>query len=224
MVTPQFKDWFGCAPSSLLLVDGYSRDQGKGKTSPVSIFCTSFATMLVEAHAGIVLQFYCGHSDLLDPLAGPKALLRSITSQLVLFPKGFDLAFDGLDPRAIKDIQNNDINALCYCFEHLLRQNPPATSVYVIIDGVSSFESSPSDFDGDLDILFGKLRMLVDTTGFNGNSGPRLKVLMTSAHRSVRLAVRQDVDRLREYVSLNTGNVVVRPLPNSRPGSMRTFR
>ncbi|KAF7502156.1 hypothetical protein GJ744_006881 [Endocarpon pusillum] len=224
MVTPQFKDWFGSAPSSLLLVDGYSKDQGRGKTSPVSILCTSFATMLVETRAGIVLQFYCGHSNLPDHLAGPKALLRSITSQLVLFPKGFDLAFDSLHPGAIKNMQNNDINSLCYCFEHLLRQIPLSTSVYVIIDGVSSFESSPLDFDDDLDFVFYKFRQLVDTTGFNGNSGPRLKVLMTSAHRSVRLAMRQDVDRSREYVSLNSGNAVVRPLPSSRPGSMRPFR
>jgi hypothetical protein len=197
MASKEFREWLLSGSSSLLFVDGHTTQvQHQGKTSPLSVILASLARSLVDERRGIVLQFYCGHSDLLDPALGPNAMIRSLIAQLLLFPKDADIPLDYLDPRALEDMRQHKIEALCYCFEHLLRQLEPNTPVYIILDGVSYFEAR---FLEDLRLFVGHLRQWVDSN----ESGPHLKVLLGSAGVSHELT--QYMDRSSEYVSLSTG-------------------
>lgn len=111
----QFQEWLSSEWPGLVLVDGCSRGESVGRTSPMSYFTASFASSLVRAEAGIVLQFFCGHH--IDPQkdnSGPKGLLRSIISQLLLYPKSYSLSLNFVDQSLYDAVGASNTEALCF--------------------------------------------------------------------------------------------------------------
>lgn len=203
---PQFKDWLHSGQPCLILVDGCCREEGVGRTSPMSIFTASLASALLQTQPIIVLQFFCGHHvDPNSPQSGPKGLLRSIIVQLLLYPKPCDLVLEFIDQDLLNLVSEGAMEALCFLFEGLFWQIDPTTTVYVLVDSVSDFESDFLGFGQEMDRLFVLFRKLIGDVRHGSFLGPRMKLFMASANRSHRIS--RQVDRATEYVRLNTGSV-----------------
>ncbi|EHK47201.1 hypothetical protein TRIATDRAFT_142047, partial [Trichoderma atroviride IMI 206040] len=198
----QFKEWLSSDWPSLVLVDGCSRGESVGRTSPMSFFTASFASTLIRAETGIVLQFFCGHH--IDPQkenSGPKGLLRSIISQLILYPKSYNLSLNFVDQGLYDAVAASNTEALCYFFEKLFWQIQPDTIIYVLIDSVSDFESDLHDYGERMDRVLILFQTLIGQVLQGFAAGPKLKLFMTSPNRSHRLIYR--VDQAKESIRLN---------------------
>lgn len=202
----QFKEWLSADWPSLVLVEGCSRGESVGRTSPMSYFMACFASTLIQGQTGIVLQFFCGHH--IDPQqenSGPRGLLRSLISQLLLYPKSYNFSLNFVDQSLYDAVAASNTEALCFLFERLFWQIQPNTIIYVLIDSVSDFESDLHDYGERMDrvlILFQTLMRQV-LQGFN--AGPKLKLFMTSPNRSHRLIYR--VDQAKESIRLNAAGL-----------------
>ncbi|PON25356.1 hypothetical protein TGAM01_v205650 [Trichoderma gamsii] len=205
----QFKEWLSSDWPSLVLVDGCSRGESVGRTSPMSYFTASFASSLIRAEAGIVLQFFCGHH--IDPQqenSGPKGLLRSIISQLLLYPKSYNLSLDFVDQSLYDAVAASNTEALCFFFERLFWQIQPDTIIYVLIDSISDFESDFYGHGERMDRVLILFQTLIRQVLQGFSAGPKLKLFMTSPNRSHRLIYR--VDQAKETIRLNAaalGNI-----------------
>lgn len=214
----QFKDWFSSEWPSLVLVDGCCRTESVGRTSPMSFFTASFASTLLQSQSGIVLQFFCGqHVDPQQENSGPKGLLRSLVSQLLLYPKPYTLALDFVDQSLYDAIAASNTEALCFIFERLFWQIQPTTTVYVLLDGVSDFESDLHGYGERMDRVIVLFQTLIRRVLGGFAAGPKLKLFMTSPNRSHRLVYH--VDRAKENIRLNSAG-----LGNSPSGGDRFLR
>lgn len=198
----QFKEWLSSDWPSLVLVDGCSRGESVGRTSPMSYFTASFASTLIRAQTGIVLQFFCGHH--IDPQkenSGPKGLLRSLISQLLLYPKPYSLSLNFVDQSLYDAVAASNTEALCFFFERLFWQIQPDTIIYVLLDSVSDFESDLHDYGERMDRVLILFQTLIRQVLQGFAAGPKLKLFMTSPNRSHRLIYR--VGQAKESIRLN---------------------
>ena len=200
---PEFQIWLLSESPGLLLVDGACRDQGVGRTSPMSIFTASMASSLLRAKAGVVLQFFCAHhTDPNAPDSGPKGLVKSITSQLLMYPQFQGLSnTDFADQSLLDAVAGNNLDALCYLFENIFQQVDPGTLIYVLIDSIPSFESDLHGHGERMESVLAMFRLLINGVLNGSTPGPRLKLFMTSPNRSLRLF--RHVDRQTEHVRLD---------------------
>lgn len=219
-IKPQFKAWLTADSPSLLIVDGCCRDLSVGRTSPMSVFTASLASTLLMAQTGIVTQFYCAqHADPRSNDSGPKSLLRSLINQLILYPKPGEPSLDFVDKSLLDAVAGQNTNAICFLFEKLFWQIDANTSIYVLVDGLSDFESSLHGFAEKMDRVFDLFRKLIDAVKHSPGAGPKLKVLMTSPNRSHRIA--RLVNHADEYIRLDTGGRNLGRLDNDFTRSMR---
>ncbi|KAL7783102.1 hypothetical protein V8C37DRAFT_397453 [Trichoderma ceciliae] len=198
----QFKEWLSSEWPGLVLVDGCCRAESVGRTSPMSFFAASFASTLLQTQSGLVLQFFCSHH--IDPQkenSGPKGLLRSIISQLLLYPKSYHLAVDFVDQSLYDAIAASNTEALCFIFERLFWQIQPTTTVYILLDSISDFESNLHDYGERMDRILGLFQTLIRQVLQGFAAGPKLKLFMTSPNRSHRLV--HQVDRAKENIRLS---------------------
>lgn len=202
----QFKEWLSADWPSLVLVDGCSRGESVGRTSPMSYFTASFASTLIQAQTGIVLQFFCGHhTDPQKENSGPKGLLRSIISQLLLYPKSYNLSLNFVDQSLYDAVAASNTEALCFFFERLFWQIQPDTIIYVLVDSISDFESDLHDYGERMDRVLILFQTLIRQVLQGFAAGPKLKLFMTSPNRSHRLIYR--VDQAKESIRLNAAGL-----------------
>ncbi|KAI1362584.1 hypothetical protein F5Y08DRAFT_270953 [Xylaria arbuscula] len=190
--TPRFHRWLSGTAPEVLLVDGHDT---RGRISAMSVFCAMLVQALwkiQEQHAtpqaqSFVLFFTCGaHIEPEDILAGPCGIVRSLIGQLLVsWPThGPDLSFTDDVDSLLFAVQENSIDALCYLFQELLRQLPPESVVYCIIDGVSMYETSYLNRKDDMDSLVEVFRDLTSVFPIHEAPGPVIKVLLASADKS----------------------------------------
>lgn len=87
----------------------------------------------------LVLSFFCARHTRpsVDQDAGPAGALRSLTTQLLLVHPCLDMA----RLRSIhKDMDYDDVEALCDMFESLIEQLPAKSLVFCVIDSISCYE------------------------------------------------------------------------------------
>ncbi|KAF3762780.1 hypothetical protein M406DRAFT_333151 [Cryphonectria parasitica EP155] len=123
LTRPRFQDSLASQASDVLLVDGHCKEDCEGKISPISVFCASLAAMMMHNPACMVLHFFAGQHCLGDddPTRGPQGLMRSLICQVLLYPNQPQPYLDWLtDQTFIKDVADNNINALCYLLKELL--------------------------------------------------------------------------------------------------------
>ncbi|KAI0521951.1 hypothetical protein F5B22DRAFT_643533 [Xylaria bambusicola] len=189
---PYFPRWLSATTSDILLVDGHDT---RGKISAMSVFCAMLVQALWNMQdqftmppiQSIALFFACGaHTEPEDILTGPSGIVRSLIGQvLVSWPgQAPDLTFINEADTLLSDIQENRIDALCFLFQKLLRQLPSETVLYCVVDGISLYETSYSNWKDDLDYLVEVLRDLTDINLMHESHGPVLKVLLASADKS----------------------------------------
>ncbi|KAL7942039.1 hypothetical protein V8C42DRAFT_355159 [Trichoderma barbatum] len=202
----QFQEWLSAEWPGLVLVDGWCRTESVGRSSPMSFFTASFASTLLQTQSGIVLQYFCGnHTDPQKEDSGPKGLLRSIICQLLLYPKPYSLTLDFIDQSLYDAVAASNTDALCFMFERLFWQIQPTTTVYVLLDSISDFESNLYDYGDRMERILTSFQGLIRPVLRGFAFGPKLKLFMTSPNRSHRLIYH--VDRAKENIRLNAAGL-----------------
>ncbi|KAK2741994.1 hypothetical protein CKAH01_01421 [Colletotrichum kahawae] len=202
--TDEFRNWLRENRSSMLLVDGELQDS---MISPLSWICGGLISALVENPDSAVAFFFAGlHVDmqLPDIDSGPVAMLRSLIAQLLMSANlpSPDLSF--MTKEMIKECREGDCLVLCEMFVKIIKQVPPKTTVYCIIDGVSWYEQSRWLADlGDFAVALEYVARRNNT----GRSGS-LKVLLTSPTQSTEIGRRARKHRNDWWhVSLAAGHI-----------------
>ncbi|KAL8779555.1 MAG: hypothetical protein Q9213_006883 [Squamulea squamosa] len=139
MSSQKLQKWLTTPYSSALLAHGSSGDE---KVSALSFVASLLVQSLQTGEDMIPLYFYCGlHTDRHhDSLAAAIGVIRSLTVQLLrLGQYDFDLEF--IDRRYIQALENGDLDATCDLFEDLTGQLPPTTTLFLIVDGISFYET-----------------------------------------------------------------------------------
>lgn len=215
--TGQFRQWLQDLQSDHLLVDGHCEEHAIGTTSPMTVFCATLIQSLLDREAqqcsphspSIVLYFFCGQHRYGDgPLAGPQGLIRSLTTQLILAwptqiaPPDLQFLSSLLQGRVYGVEKDLEVGIICRIFHALIRQLPPSSTVYCIVDGIPFFETS---LGGWHEGIYEVVDCLRRCCSHNVNNALRstIKVLLASAGRSTK--VREICARSR-IVELRAGN------------------
>ncbi|KAI4950374.1 hypothetical protein J4E91_004256 [Alternaria rosae] len=209
LTTAQFKNWLSQPSSGILLVDGHCKDDGIGKVSPLSVLCASLATALVQESSNMVLRFFCSSHTRVeqDMISGPSGLIRSLITQLLLYPNTPDVGLDPLEQSLYDAVSRYDVPALVALFGSVVYKMDKSKTIICIIDGISDFETPLRGWDREILAVVDQLQNLV----YRQQSGPALKLLMTSANKALNIGSLLRRDR-GEYVSLRSGNVSDRPV------------
>lgn len=212
MAMAQFNEWLGNDDSELLLVDGHCQNFGNAKTSPLSVFCASLASTLAQSESLVLLQYFCGHHTLdSDSLpGGPLGLIKSLLGQLLHRPDDVLPRDVHLDRRLYDRADHDDVDHLCEIFGVLYSQINPAKITICILDGISEFEGAGRGWLDGICLVADQLSYMVHH--FEGPQ--KLKVLMTSANKSVMVSPRlreEERTSLRGYGLPNhsTGRLVI---------------
>ena len=102
--------------------------------------CALLAETLARQSQAITLQFYCGlHMSFEDECQGIDGLLRNLIAQLV---GRYEFSLVALNKRSyLNHLKDQDIGYLFDLFRTLIRKVPLHTFIFVIIDGISAFET-----------------------------------------------------------------------------------
>lgn len=221
--TRQFREWLQGFGSPHLLVDGHCDNHTTRRTSPLSVFLASLIQSLLDrlsqpasfqSSPEIVLYFFCGqHIEDGGPLAGPQGLIRSLTTQLILsWPQQSpppDVGFlSTLLPGTVSSAEEDlEVGTVCHIFRAMLRQLPPSSTVYCIIDGISYFETSIGGRSEDVCEVVDCLQ----SSSLNTANGARpiVKILLASANRSIEVRELFSADSIVELRGGNFYNSVV---------------
>lgn len=207
----QVAQWFSKDESQLLLVEGYCKNLGNGKTSPLSVFCASTASTLNESPSLAILQYFCGHHawDSNDLPAGPLGLIKSLLGQLLhkshdVLPLNLHLdkkLFDRANPENVLD--------LCEIFASLYSQINPTKIMICIVDEIAEFEGERDGWGERMCFIAYQLQWMVHKF-----EGPQMiKVLMTSANKSTLVS---QILEQNDKVSVRAGYGI----PNHSPGRL----
>lgn len=175
----QFRDWIVTATSRELLVSG-ERSLARNDTSALSLL---FATMMSSVrkrtrHLGLV--FFCGrHVAEDDDYAGPNAMIRSLTSQLLRY-HFFDTTVLRRDID-MDGVRAGDIRTHCALFGWLVRQLPRPVTLVCLIDDISSYDSD--EYEADMLIVLESLLSLAR----DDHLSPAFKILATSPLSTERM-------------------------------------
>ncbi|KAI0102534.1 hypothetical protein GGR51DRAFT_574019 [Nemania sp. FL0031] len=221
MTTKVFRDWrYG--RSSIMFVDGCRSKTGAPITLTSVAFANASDLILKAAGNNIVLSFYAEKYCDTQPSAsnenGPKALMRSLISQLLQhYTKGQeglaqpDLAFltpEYLGYLALRDSEigwesgNYDLHRLCQLFFHLVYNLPPTFQLFCIIDSIFLWEQEP--WLEDLKLVVSRFRSLVFNHEILPGESASLKFLLGGPDKSTELVGATDFDSRvdHKYISL----------------------
>jgi len=209
LTTAQFKNWLSQPLSGILLVDGHCKDDGIGKISPLSVLCASLATTLAQTGSSMILHFFCSSHTRVEQnlIGGPSGLVRSLITQLLLYPDSPDVELDPLEQSLYDAVSQYNVRALVSLFGSIVGNMDKSKTIICIIDGISDFETPLRGWDREILDVVDQLRNLVHCQ----RSGPALKLLMTCPNKTLHIGSLVHRDH-GEYVSLRSGNVSDRPV------------
>ncbi|KAJ2981093.1 hypothetical protein NUW58_g6778 [Xylaria curta] len=195
------------APSSReLLIHGDFA--GTRPVSGLSWLCCSLLQALQQTGRLHGMTFFCGrHLDATDQHAGGRGMIRSLLLQLLGQQQSYNLPTQGIE---WKLIQTGDIQSLCLLFEAILRQFPPDSVVFCIVDGIKYYER-----DQYLQEMSEVLRFLLDLTQ-DGRLQCVFKILVTSPSPTTVVRHAFDQDWIISMVSL--------PRNTDKSSSSRVYR
>jgi hypothetical protein len=182
MSNPKFQSWFKSGLSDMLVIDGMGEIT---PVSPMSYFCSLMSQELRQIINAVPLSFFCGLHRGGDYMSDATAIMRSLITQLLANPflrQNINLNFMSFD--AILGVQQFRLDFLCELFRRIIGSLTISTAIFVIIDGISWFETELRL--GELSFVMLSLRDLViecNTSGANG--GVILKLIITSPKASI---------------------------------------
>jgi len=121
----------------------------------------------------MVIHFFCGEhiAAATDENANPMAMMNSLLAQLLTQYPDFEIS--GQD---LAEVSRDTLENVARLFRKLIRQLPPSTMLFCVVDGMSLYEDS-----GRLEETEFVMREL--TTLAEKQDGPVFKLLLTSATR-----------------------------------------
>ncbi|KAI1148686.1 hypothetical protein F4825DRAFT_433076 [Nemania diffusa] len=206
----EFQEWFRAERSSLLLADGCITDHS-GLVTPMSGFCATLISSLMESKHNTVLFFFAGEHYKLDSPDhrgnGPNSLMRSLISQLLACSALAEPDLTFLSREYLEDLENYELEALYDLFDNLMQQLPPTSELYCIIDGISWYEQQRWLYDLE------RVAAMFEYVARRQRKNPRklipLKLLMTSSGKSIELVKRsRDSGSVWKHVSLAAGQAI----------------
>ncbi|KAH8647789.1 hypothetical protein BX600DRAFT_555235 [Xylariales sp. PMI_506] len=204
MTEHRFRAWLISQQSDYLLVDGHcGAAMRHGRTSPLSVFSACLAGVL--APTSVSLHFFCGqHFSDTDPLAGPRAIVRSLIVQVLQYPSLPEMRVDFIDKEFYEELREHDLAALCDLFQLLIRKLESGTLVLCIIDNICEYESSHGSWNESLHYA---IRRLVAVSE-DENLAATFKLMITCKNRSTSIFQQYSEDK---HVALRAGNIHTRP-------------
>jgi hypothetical protein len=201
----RFRQWMdrSQSQSDLLLVDGRAGDFMDGKISPLSVFTVLFKTTMDMHSDSMVIYHFCGlHSHVSDSICGPVGMIRSFIAQLLfqLSPRHdwiMQLPLDSED--FLESIARHDISVLLELLRGIIYSFPSSLVLYCIIDGIEEFETDLGGWEEQLHLIIVFLQATIEPR----IKGPRLRVLITSGHKSIKIF--RDI-AANACISLEAGN------------------
>jgi hypothetical protein len=197
MTKDAFKSLLAKDESGILMVDGHCKDDGAGKTSPLSVWAASFAASLMQSDSLVVLHYFCGlHSRNItgEPPAGPLGLVKSLVEQLVRQVGNNVSRMGPLDRTLAQEVANDNLEAILSLIKPLIMSLHPRKTVFVIIDNASEFEGVTWNEWSEQTLQI--FRVLYDIVKCQDDSDTRtqlkVKVLMTNANKSTTLGRQVD--------------------------------
>ncbi|KAF5847605.1 hypothetical protein GGP41_000358 [Bipolaris sorokiniana] len=174
--TQLFQNWIVSASSSKLLVHwDLHRPKKIAEVSPLSVFCMTLVQSLRTKDRFMSALWFCGrHVDESDPGArtGGRAMLLSLIDQLL---RQFEFDTRPLHNHIdLVSLQEGGLEVLIKLLHSLVRQLPPQTTLFIIVDGAVLFERD--QFEAEALRVFASLIILVADTSVMAS----IKVLFTS--------------------------------------------
>lgn len=167
--SPVFKDFMTKnASSSALLVNGNEDTSNTEGISPLSLVAARLAQISEqnETTQGLTLRYFCAehspYSREHQDSSPAETMMASLTGQLVSHmlsrPVDFDLSFLGTKDLAV--LKKLDLKLTCTVFSKLVKQLPPSTILFCILDELAFYETGMPNHNTDTVIR--RLVRLVD--------------------------------------------------------------
>jgi hypothetical protein len=143
MKSEQVTRWFRAHNSRTMLING---NHIRESISPVSFFCAMLIRSLKLLGPVVVTGHFCGlHLGLDDELAGGYGLLKNLTTQLMAQWHFGDLTCFNQDQADVLRDESEEgldsLQTLWQLFRSLITALPPKTPVFIIVDGISFYET-----------------------------------------------------------------------------------
>ncbi|KAI4192074.1 MAG: hypothetical protein LQ346_004502 [Caloplaca aetnensis] len=139
MTSQELQEWLTSPDSSALLAQGSDGDE---KISALSFVASLLVQSFQACKDAVPLYFYCAlHTDPFhDGLSGAVGMMQQLAAQLLLIEQ-HDLDLEFIHRKFIQAIDNGDVGALCDLFKGLIQQLPQSTTIFLVVDGMSFYET-----------------------------------------------------------------------------------
>lgn len=176
----RFSAWLDTFDSAALFIEGASGLAMQSRFASLSIVSCSLIEYLQEpALSALTIQHFCRrHTSSRDAAHGPAGVMKNLICQVLrLFHNQINLGFTAT--RRYRDqLDAGNVHILCDCFVNIIKQVPPETVLFCIIDGIDCLEKH--EWAEDCQHMMRELQDIV----FGDASFPIFKLLVTSPGRS----------------------------------------
>ena len=175
----RFKEWASVYESTVIFIEGGPTLTTNSRFMSLSLMSCLAIECLERKEPAVVLRHFCRlHISSRDPLQGPQGLMRSLLCQTVrLFQNQINLGFTS-SRRYSEQLDSHNLRIMCDCFANIIRQLPPETVLFCIIDSIDCFEKR--EWADDCRHVIRELQDIV----YDNGTGPSFKLLVTSNVRS----------------------------------------
>jgi hypothetical protein len=182
MNNAKFQSWFRSGLSEMLVIDGMGE---MTPVSPMSYFCSLLSQELSLINNSVPLSFFCGLHRAGDNMSDATAIMRSLISQLLVNPfvrQNISLHF--MSSNAVIGVQQLQLDFLTELFRRIVGSLTSNTAIFIIIDGISWFETKPRLNELSFAIV-GLQNLVIECNTSSMNNGAILKLLITSPKASI---------------------------------------
>ena len=186
VASDKLQNWLTTPYSCALMVQGTSGDD---RISALSFVATLLMQSVHNSTDTSVLSFFCGlHTDAyIDDLASGTGIIRSLVTQLILSVQ-YEFDLELVDRKFFRALENHRLDAVLNLFEDLIQQLPNGRTTFLIIDGISFFETH--------DRLQDTRYAMTKIVGLVENAPSLVKLLVTSPGASAQIYKLFDKDQI----------------------------
>ena len=142
------KDWLKMTSSDVLLVHGGSADEDTEE--PLSFVSAKIITTVQDLDPVITIHYFCGlHRDARTKTGtrgDVQTMMSSLLGQLLIQDK-YEFALDFVTPHDLSMLKIDDLKTLCVIVGTLIKQMPPSSALFCVLDGIFAFEDSTRSSD-----------------------------------------------------------------------------